>query len=171
MKTFKTKKTYLSILTVVLFTSLLLAGCGKTDNQTTDKQKDDKKVTTESKTNDKKDATDKPEEQKKDVMKTTDTPENPAAAIAKVKLPTVQCDQCKENITKALKKVDGVGDFMIDVDQKTAKIKFDMSKTDISKIENAITAAGYDANDKKADPESYKKLDDCCKLPADRKKK
>jgi copper chaperone CopZ len=104
-------------------------------------------------------------------MKTQDTPDNPAAAIAVVRIPTAQCDECKDNITKALKKVDGVGDFNIDVDKKVAKIKFDMSKTDVSKIENAITAAGYDANDKKADPEAYKNLDDCCKMPKDRKKK
>jgi len=31
-------------------------------------------------------------------------------------------------------------------------VNFDKSKTSLDKIENAITSAGYDANDKKADP-------------------
>jgi hypothetical protein len=49
-------------------------------------------------------------------------------------------------------------------------VNFDKSVTNLGKIENAITAVGYDANSKKADPDAYSKLDDCCKLPQDRKK-
>ena len=87
-----------------------------------------------------------------------------------VKIPTAQCDNCKENIEKALNKVKGVKTSEIDIDAKLVQISFDKSLTDINKIEKAITSAGYDANDKKANPDSYAKLDDCCKLPKDRKK-
>jgi len=86
-----------------------------------------------------------------------------------IKIPTAQCDVCKENITKALNKVQGIKSFKVDIDQKVVHINFDKTKTDINSIENAITMSGYDANDKKADPEAYNKLDDCCKLPKDRK--
>ena len=87
-----------------------------------------------------------------------------------IKLPSVQCDNCKDNLTKVLNKVKGVKSFEIDISNKMLHLNFDKSVTDISKVENAITAAGYDANDKKANPDAYSKLDDCCKRPEDRKK-
>ena len=87
-----------------------------------------------------------------------------------IKLPSVQCDNCKDNLTKVLNKVKGVRSFEIDINNKMLHLNFDKSVTDISKVENAITAAGYDANDKKANPDAYSKLDDCCKRPEDRKK-
>ncbi len=82
-----------------------------------------------------------------------------------IKLPSMQCGTCRAKITKALKKVDGVKSVNVDLDQKQATVSFDNSVTDISKLENAITAAGYDANDKKADPDAYNNLDECCKVP------
>lgn len=81
-----------------------------------------------------------------------------------VKLPTIQCGTCKKNITKSLKKVDGVTDFEISVDNKTARINFDKSKTDLGKIETAIVMTGYQANDKPANQEAYDNLDECCKI-------
>jgi Cu(I)/Ag(I) efflux system membrane fusion protein len=88
-----------------------------------------------------------------------------------VNLPTMQCSICKKNIETAVKKMDGIESIDVVVKEKVAHINYDKSKTDLTKIESIITAAGYDANDKKADPEGYKKLDDCCKLPKDRKEK
>lgn len=123
-----------------LFTALLIIGiasCGKSDNQTSDKQ--DKTQTSEVK---------------------------PAGEHEKtiVQLSTIQCNLCKKTITKALQKVDGVHEIDINVEGKVANIMYDKNKTDISAIENAITGAGYAANDKKADPDAYEKLDDCCKV-------
>ncbi|HAY33627.1 MAG TPA: hypothetical protein DCY06_05785 [Bacteroidetes bacterium] len=89
---------------------------------------------------------------------------------AMIKLSTMQCSVCKENIETAVKKLDGIESIDVVTKEKIAHINFDKSKTDISKIESSITAAGYDANDKKADQEAYNKLDDCCKLPKDQKK-
>lgn len=88
-----------------------------------------------------------------------------------INIPTAQCDVCKENITKALNKVKGIQSFKVDIDKKVVHINFDKTVTNISKIENAITMAGYAANNQKADPDAYSKLDDCCKLPEDRKNK
>ncbi len=88
-----------------------------------------------------------------------------------INVPTVQCDNCKTNLTKVLKNVKGVKSFDIDIDKKVIHMNFDNSQTDINKIDNAIAAAGYDADGKKANPEAYSKLDDCCKKPEDRKNK
>jgi len=81
-----------------------------------------------------------------------------------IKLPTIQCGTCKRNISKSLKKVDGINEFDISVDDKAVTVNFDKNKTSLEKIEAAIVMTGYQANDKPADPEAYEKLDDCCKI-------
>ena len=82
-----------------------------------------------------------------------------------IKLPSMQCGTCKKKITKALKQVDGVKEVDVNVDTKEAKVTFDNSVVNVSQLEVAITSAGYDANDKKADATAYDKLDECCKGP------
>jgi mercuric transport protein len=82
-----------------------------------------------------------------------------------VSVPTIQCGTCKKNITTALKNIDGVLKVQVDMKNKTAAVTYDDSKTSVNSLEDAITAAGYDANDKKADPVAYEKLDECCKVP------
>ena len=85
-----------------------------------------------------------------------------------IKLPSMQCGTCKKKITKALKQVDGVKDVDVNVDTKEAKVTYDNSVVNVSQLEGAITAAGYDANDKKADATAYDKLDECCKVPKEK---
>lgn len=81
-----------------------------------------------------------------------------------VQLPTMQCAMCKKNIESAVKKIDGINEVNVVVKDKIAKVNYDKSVTDLSKIEGVIVAAGYQANDKPADKDSYEKLDDCCKI-------
>ncbi len=146
----KSKNIIKALLTV--FIALTFIACGKSDNKVSE-SKDN------SKSNEVSGTQDNGKTQSSDV-KTTANDEK-----ATIQLPTIQCDQCKKNITKAMKNVEGVNDFNIDVDGKVMTVAYDKSKTDLSKVENAITAAGYDANDKKADPVAYDKLDECCKVP------
>ncbi len=47
-------------------------------------------------------------------------------------------------------------------------VAYDPEVADVSKIENAISNAGYQANETSANAEVYKNLPGCCKLPADR---
>jgi mercuric ion binding protein len=81
-----------------------------------------------------------------------------------VNVPSIQCGTCKKNISGALKNLDGVISVQVDLKDKITTVTFDDTKTNLNAIENAITSAGYDANDKKADPVAYEKLDDCCKV-------
>ncbi|MBZ0204009.1 MAG: cation transporter [Ignavibacteria bacterium] len=82
-----------------------------------------------------------------------------------ISLPTVQCGMCKKNIEKAVKKIDGVTKIIVDISDKKASVTFDDTKTSLTAIENAISNAGYQANNKLADEKAYDKLDDCCKIP------
>ena len=81
-----------------------------------------------------------------------------------VQVPTVVCNSCVSNITKALKKIPGVKSTSIDLKKKTATVTYVATKVDVAKIEQAISKAGYDANTLKRDPAAYEKLDACCKI-------
>jgi len=83
---------------------------------------------------------------------------------ATVSLPTIQCNMCVTNISDALDKVKGVKDYSVDLEGKKVTVTYDDAVTSVSKIENAISKAGYGANNKKANKKAYDKLDDCCKV-------
>lgn len=85
-------------------------------------------------------------------------------ATVVINVPTVACGSCDATITKAVKKVAGVKSVKVDVEKKTATVSFASGKTNLEKLEKAISKAGYDANDTKRDPVAYEKLDACCKI-------
>lgn len=140
---------------IIMFAAILIFGCGK--KESTENQPENQKT----------DQTQTNHMESKDENMKTSTDKN--AEHVTVKLPTMQCSICKKNIEKAVNKVPGTIDVNVDKNEKVAHVNFDKTKTDLSRIEKAITMAGYDANDKKADPDAYQNLDDCCKLPKDQK--
>ena len=81
-----------------------------------------------------------------------------------IKASSMVCGSCAKKIEKAVTAVDGVSGAQVDLKSKTVEVKYDPSKTSVGSIENAITNAGYDANDKKRNPEAYDKLEKCCKI-------
>lgn len=83
---------------------------------------------------------------------------------ASIKVESAQCGSCATAITKALKEFEGVENAEVDVKTKTASVTFLPLKTSLGSLEEAITRVGYSANDKKADPKAYEKLDECCKV-------
>jgi len=149
------KRNILPVLFIVLSAAILITGCGK---------KETNEVTDSKKTNET--SADNTAMKKSDEMSDKNNSDH-----IMINLPTMQCSTCKKNIETAVKKLDGIENINVVVKEKVAHINYDKSKTDLTKIESTITAAGYDANDKKADPEAYKELDDCCKLPKDQKEK
>ena len=74
-----------------------------------------------------------------------------------------QCETGKARLEKELMFTKGVKDIKTDSKAKTVTIKFNPKKTSDQKLREAIAKAGYDADDVKADPKGYRKLDDCCK--------
>ena len=72
------------------------------------------------------------------------------------------CGMCKAAIEKAANAVDGVTAISWDKDKKKADVSFDSSKTNLSAIEKAIAAAGYDTENELGDLEAYKNLPGCC---------
>ena len=55
------------------------------------------------------------------------------------------CSLCPITVKKSLQGVPGVTDAKIDLDQKTATVKFDPDKTNIATLVKATTNAGFPA--------------------------
>jgi len=85
-----------------------------------------------------------------------------------INIPTAQCGMCAVTIENALKNVEGVKKSLVDMKALKVTVAYDPEVADVSKIENAISNAGYQANETSANAEVYKNLPGCCKLPADR---
>jgi copper chaperone CopZ len=90
-----------------------------------------------------------------------------AIETATIKVPTVQCDECKDRIEKYISREDGVQKITVDYKRKTAKVIYLWDRTSIENIRAAIANIGYDADDVTANPEAYQKLPTCCQKPED----
>jgi len=88
--------------------------------------------------------------------------ENKSAEIA---LNTIQCGMCTDKIASSLGKLGGVVKVDVDLEKKVGKVVYKAGVIDLSVIEKAIAAVGYDANDTPAEPKAYSGLDMCCKVP------
>jgi copper chaperone CopZ len=176
MKYLKFNLAIFTVLSVILISAFFISGCTKQDKKETSENNEKKTEDAQKKDNSQQDIStlmnqeeiktnseDKNKKEDKDIGKVS-------IEHKIIKIPSAQCDICKETISKAIKKVNGVKTFDVDIDNKIVNVNFDKDLTDLNKIEKAITSAGYDANNKKADPDAYSKLDDCCKKPEDRKK-
>jgi mercuric ion binding protein len=84
-----------------------------------------------------------------------------------IKVPTVQCEECKDRIENYVRHEDGVQKIVVDYKRKTAKVTFLTDRINVETIKTDIANAGYDADDVTANPESYQKLPTCCKKPED----
>ena len=90
-----------------------------------------------------------------------------ATETATIKVPTVQCEQCKDRIEKYLTAEEGVQKATVDYKRKTAKVVWLWDRTNVENVKTAIANVGYDADDVTANAESYQKLPTCCKKPED----
>lgn len=79
------------------------------------------------------------------------------------------CDHCKKCETCGLKfeaelyNTKGIRAFEINGKKQTITVIYNPLKVDLQTIKIAISKLGFDADEIKADPVAYNKLDDCCK--------
>jgi periplasmic mercuric ion binding protein len=94
----------------------------------------------------------------------------PKIQRAEIKTPGVSCEKCKATIERiAPQYLDGLVKINVMFKQKKTLVQWYPDRTNLEEIRTAIANAGYDADDVAANPDSYKKLEDCCKKPEDRK--
>ena len=90
-----------------------------------------------------------------------------AQLTAKIKTPTVGCEDCKSRIETYLNRYDGILTIQVNWRSKITTVKYLTDRTDIEQIKTAIANAGYDADDVPANEDSYKRLPKTCKKPED----
>ena len=73
------------------------------------------------------------------------------------------CESCGTRLEEALMYTKGVKHMEINEEEMTITVVYKPKKVTPDEIRKVIAKAGYDADDVKADPEGYKKLDGCCK--------
>lgn len=89
------------------------------------------------------------------------------AQTVKISTPTVQCGTCKNKIETYLKRYNGITSVNVNYKKKETVVKYVSDRINEEEIKAAIANAGYDANDVTANPDSYKRLPQCCKKPED----
>lgn len=72
-------------------------------------------------------------------------------------------EMCKVTIEKALYALEGVEKAELDLVTKKVKVKYDADMVDVATMRQAISAAGYDADDIPARPKAKAALPKCCK--------
>ncbi len=92
------------------------------------------------------------------------------AETAEVSLNSAVCELCANRIQTAVAEMEGVKGIEVDIENHLAHVTFYTGKTNLAAIENAITAAGYGANDKPADPAAFANLPACCQAGGEHEK-
>ena len=100
-------------------------------------------------------------------LATTSSAQTPAKMTAVIKVPTVQCQECKDRIEKYMSHEDGIQKINVDYKKKTCTVTWLTDRTNIENIKALIANVGYDADDVTAEPDAYKRLPLCCKKPED----
>ena len=80
-----------------------------------------------------------------------------------VVMTSAQCGMCKTTIEGALKGKDGIKWVVLEPETQKLSVKFDTRKISLDQIRQAVADVGYDADDVKAQVETYNSLPACCK--------
>lgn len=80
-----------------------------------------------------------------------------------VEVPQMGSPECARLVEDVFRKVDGIEQVDIDLDQRRVAVRYDGLKMGIVNIEYHLTAAGFDANDKPGRPEARAKLPAECR--------
>lgn len=74
-----------------------------------------------------------------------------------------RCESCSGRLENALYDRKGVKRVEIDDKKMTIKVVYNTEKIKLDDIRSVIAASGFDADEVKALPEAFEKLDGCCK--------
>lgn len=75
------------------------------------------------------------------------------------------CETCGQKFDNELAYEKGIRLVVVDEKAMTITVTYNSKKTNPDTIRQTISKMGFDADDVKADPAAYDKLDSCCKKP------
>jgi copper chaperone len=61
-----------------------------------------------------------------------------------IAVPEIHCDHCKTSIEGAVAPLEGVRHVAVDVEDRTVTVEFDLARTDINAVVDAIREQGYE---------------------------
>lgn len=64
-----------------------------------------------------------------------------------LKVEGMSCMHCSGRVTKALEELDGVSKVEVSLENKTATVEYDESKSNLNAMKAAVDEAGYDVVD------------------------
>lgn len=64
-------------------------------------------------------------------------------SVASISVPEISCGACKNAIEGALAPVDGVASAVVDIDAKTVRVDFDISRITVERLVAVIEEQGY----------------------------
>ena len=73
------------------------------------------------------------------------------------------CGGCKTRIEAAVNELPGIKTATVDLTNGSLTVEYKDKKVSADDIKNAVSMAGYSANEVAANPESYEALPACCK--------
>lgn len=82
---------------------------------------------------------------------------------------SIHCDHCKKcescggRFEREMYNINGIKTYEINMKDTTITVVYNPLKITPKEIKTAISKMGYDADEVKADPVAYEKLDECCK--------
>lgn len=82
--------------------------------------------------------------------------------VAEIKTSAI-CDMCVTTISDALKFAKGVKKAEVDYHTGLLTVHYNPGKITVEEIKQKVSAAGYDADEVKADEKVYNELPACCK--------
>ncbi len=85
----------------------------------------------------------------------------------KIQTPGIQCDDCKARVEEYLKYEEGIIKVVVLPKSRYVNVTYLTDRTNVENIKTAIANVGYDADDVKANEDSYKSLPRTCKKPED----
>lgn len=85
----------------------------------------------------------------------------------KIMTPGIQCEDCKIRVEDYLKYEEGITKVVVFPKSRYVNVTYLADRTNLENIKTAIANVGYDADDVKANEDSYKSLPKTCKKPED----
>ncbi|MBO8127472.1 MAG: heavy-metal-associated domain-containing protein [Firmicutes bacterium] len=62
---------------------------------------------------------------------------------ATLKIAGMSCNHCKMSVEKALKELDGVAEAVVNLEEGTAQVTYDLGKVTTDQFQRAVEDAGY----------------------------
>ena len=76
---------------------------------------------------------------------------------------SAECNSCKVRLEEKLNHISGIRFVELNLENKDIIVSYNSKKISLNKIRDIISQVGYNADDILANPNSVKKLPDCCK--------